>query len=230
MKNVKIRPGFFLRFLLFALIGAAAFYFHRTGLLQKSLDWVSSFGALGPAIFVGVYAVACVFFIPSLIFTFSGGVLFGFWKGVFLSVLGTGLGSMAAFFIGRYLARGVISRKFAQNKTISKLSQAARTKGWKIILLARLSPVSPFLIGNYVFGATEIPPLHYLGASLVGTLPSAALYTYLGTFLGDLAALSAPGRVRSWQEWLFLALGLIATAVLSIFLGRFAQKALSESV
>lgn len=63
-----------------------------------------------------------------------------------------------------------------------------------MVMLARLTPVFPFLIGNYAFGITRIPTAHYLGASLVGTIPSTALYTYLGTLLGDLAILGALAR------------------------------------
>jgi len=218
----------FLRFVLLAAIGALAWYFHHTGFLQKTLDWITSSGALGPVIFVGVYALTCVFFIPSFIFTFSSGVLFGFWKGILLSLTGIGLGSLAAFFIGRYLARDFVARRFSGNKEFSMLTQAARKKGWKIVALARLSPIFPFLIGNYAFGITNIPASHYLGASLLGTLPSAALYTYLGTLLGDLTALGASGRTRTWQEWIFLVVGLINTVLLSYYLRRFAQKALSE--
>ncbi|MBI1977497.1 MAG: TVP38/TMEM64 family protein [Candidatus Omnitrophica bacterium] len=216
------------RLLLLVLIGVLAWYFHRSGLLQKTLDWIDSFGRVGPVMFVAVYALTCVFFVPSFVFTFSGGVLFGFWKGILLSLAGTGLGSLTAFFIGRYLARDLIAQRFAGNQVFSKLAEAAQKKGWKIVALARLTPIFPFAIGNYAFGITNIPAPHYLGASLLGTLPSTTLYTYLGTLLGSLRALGAPGRTRTWQEWAFLTLGLIATVSLSYYLGRFAQKSIKK--
>lgn len=223
---MKVPQRVFLRFALLAAIGVLAWYFHRTGLLQKTIDWVDSFGAKGSVMFVAVYALACVFFIPSFIFTFSGGMLFGFWQGIFFSMIGLGLGSTAAFLIGRYLARGFVVRRFGKNREFSKLARAARKKGWKIVALARLTPVFPFLVGNYAFGITHIPALHYLGASLLGTIPSTALYTYLGTLPGDLAELSSPGRAWTWQEWIFLVLGLVATVSLFYYLRHFAQKAL----
>lgn len=216
------------RFALLATIGVLAWLCHHTGMLQKTLNWIGSFGAIGPAAFEAVYVLTCVFFVPSLIFTFSGGVLFGFRKGIFLSLTGTGLGSLAAFLIGRYLARNLIVRRFSQSKEFRKLSQAAEKKGWKIVTLARLTPVFPFSIGNYAFGITNISALHYLGASVLGTIPSAALYTYLGTFVGDLALLGTSGRTRTWQEWAFLAFGLITTVLLSYYLSRFVRKTLAE--
>lgn len=209
-------------------IAGLGWYVNRTGLLERTLQGIESFGNAGPAIFVLVYTLTCIFFVPSVVFTFSGGVLFGFWKGAVLSLVGTGLGSVGAFLIGRYLARDVVERSFASNREFSRLARAAQTKGWKIVALARLSPIFPFSIGNYAFGITRISAVHYLGASLLGTIPSTLVYTYVGTLIGDVAALSVRGRERTWQEWLFLITGLIATVLLAYYLRRFAQKALAE--
>jgi len=217
-----------LRILLFAVILGFAFYLNRTGLLEKTLLWIDSFGHAGPVAFVFVYAVTCVFFVPSIVFTFSGGVLFGFWKGAMLSLAGQGLGSLGAFLIGRTLARDFVARKFEKNPAFTKLARAAEKQGWKIIALARLSPIFPFLAGNYAFGTTSIRATHYLGGSLLGTIPSTSLYTYLGTVFGSIAAVSMPGRARTWQEWLFLIAGLAATVFFCFYLRRFAQKALAN--
>jgi uncharacterized membrane protein YdjX (TVP38/TMEM64 family) len=216
------------RLVILAGIAGLAWYLNRTGLLEKTLQGIESLGSFAPAMFVIVHATTCIFFVPSIVFTFSGGVLFGFWRGALLSLLGTGLGSVGAFLIGRYLARAFVERTFASNREFSSLARAAKTKGWKIVALARLSPIFPFSIGNYAFGITRIPALHYLGASLLGTIPSTSVYTYVGTLVGDLGALSARGQDRTWQEWVFLIAGLAATILLAYYLRRFAQRALAE--
>jgi uncharacterized membrane protein YdjX (TVP38/TMEM64 family) len=217
-----------LRLVILAGIAGLAWYLNRTGLLERTLQGIESLGSLAPAMFVIVYATTCIFFVPSVVFTFSGGVLFGFWKGAVLSLVGTGLGSVGAFLIGRYLAREFVERNFASNREFSSLARAAKTKGWQIVALARLSPIFPFSIGNYAFGITRIPALHYLGASLLGTIPSTSVYTYVGTLVGDLGALSVRGQDRTWQEWVFLIAGLAATLLLAYYLRRFAQRALAE--
>ncbi len=216
------------RLIILAGIGVLAWYLNRTGLLERTLQGIESLGNWGPAVFVLVYATPCIFFVPSVVFTFSGGVLFGFWRGALLSLVGTGLGSVGAFLIGRYLARGAVEKSFASNREFASLARAAESRGWKIVALARLSPIFPFSIGNYAFGITRIPALHYFGASLLGTIPSTSVYTYVGTLVGDIGALSMRGRDRTWQEWLFLIAGLIMTMVLAYYLRRFAQKALAE--
>ena len=94
--------------------------------------------------------------------------------------------------------------------------------GLKVLLLLRLSPVMPFVPLNYVLGLTSVRLWKFAVASLIGALPGTLLYTYLGTVVG--AALGGRGTERSWQEWLYLALGLAATAVGTLYLTRLAKK------
>jgi uncharacterized membrane protein YdjX (TVP38/TMEM64 family) len=141
--------------------------------------------------------------------------------------LGNGIGSLGAFLIGRYLARDFFERKVSGVREFQRLSLALRKRGWKVILLARISPVFPFLIGNYAFGTTKIPVGHYFLASVVGTIPSALVYSYLGFVSGDLALLTQDGRQRTPAEWSLLAAGLGATVLLAWYLRRIAEKDLS---
>lgn len=213
-----------LRLTLLAMILTAAYFLNRSGFLQKTLGWIEGRGAWGPAIFVLVYTLSCIFFVPSFIFTFSGGVLFGIGKGLLLSLAGTGAGSLAAFLIGRYLAREPVEKMIARNPEFQKLAAALRKKGWKVILLARFSPLFPFLIGNYAFGLTPIRASHYLIASVLGTIPSALVYTYLGFITGGFASFAREGRTRTGSEWLLLIFGLAATLGLAWYLRKFAEK------
>ncbi len=212
--------------LLLALL-ALTFFAQRYGLLQKTLQSLNALGPWAPLVFVAVYALACVFLIPSFFFAFGGGTLFGFW-GIPLSLLGTGLGSAAAFLIGRTFARGLVAKKFENHKQFKALDAAAAKKGWQIVALARLSPVFPFSIGNYAFGLTRISLPAYFFASMLGTIPSASVYTYLGKVSGSLA--NAGNRERTPLEWALLIAGLIATIVLTVMIQRMAQKSLAETV
>lgn len=224
---MKKAAGVFLKSLVFLCIIFMAVYLNRTGLLQNALDRIDRLGHWGPLAFIFIYTVTCIFFVPSFIFTFASGVLFGFWKGVLLSLIGTGLGSVGAFLTGRYLARNRVKRVFASNQEFHRLNAAIRKKGWKIVLLARLSPVFPFLIGNYAFGLTPLRPWHYMFASMTGSIPSASVYTYAGTVTGSLAV-TLNGRERSPAEWALLFGGLLVTLALALYLKRVAQKALED--
>ena len=59
-------------------------------------------------------------------------------------------------------------------------------------------------------------------------IPGTLLYVYLGAAASDISQLFsvAPGKVFG-QEWLFIV-GLVATAVLVIFIARLATKSLNQ--
>lgn len=209
--------------LLFAL-AALVTLAHHYGLLQTTLDLLEALGPWAAPAFVGVYALTCVLFFPSVIFTLAGGTLFGFW-GIPLSLAGTGLGSTAAFLIGRTLARKAVEKKFKNHKSFKTLELLTQKRGWQIVALARLSPVFPFAVGNYAFGLTALTPAAYFLASVLGTIPSASVYTYLGTLGGT----AAGNRERTPIEWVLLIAGLAATIVLTLFIQRWAKKALADA-
>ena len=91
-----------------------------------------------------------------------------------------------------------------------------------MVLLARLSPVFPFVLLNYFLGLTPVRPPAYVLANLVGMLPGAFLFVYLGT----LGASAATASLSGWKLALQLG-GLAATAGIIWLISRAAQKSLT---
>ncbi len=214
------------KIIIFSAIIFGAYGFNRLGLLPTLIHWIEGLGPAAPVVYLLIYTLAAVFFVPSFLLTFAGGFLFDFWTASILSILGSGLGAVSAFLIGRYVARAVVEKQASRIRELGRIRALAQKKGWKIVLLARLSPVFPFLIGNYAFGTTNMSAGHYFLASMVGTIPSALVYTYSGRLAGSLAEMSS--RVRSPQEWGLLGVGLAATVAVSLYLRRLAQAELRE--
>src|SRR5262245_52702204 len=52
-------------------------YFHVQELLKAALNWIDDLGPWGPVIFVGLYIVAEVLFIPASVLTLGAGAAFG---------------------------------------------------------------------------------------------------------------------------------------------------------
>ena len=215
------------KFALFIALLGLAYTANRYGLLQKALDGMNALGPWAAPAFVAVYALTAVLFVPSFVFTFGGGSLFGFW-GIPLALLGTGLGSATAFLIGRTFARGLVAKKFEHHKTFKALDQAIAKKGWQIVALARLSPIFPFSIGNYAFGLTALSMPAYALSSMLGTIPSASAYTYLGMVSGTFA--SNRNHERSPLEWGLLIGGLLATILLTRLIQKTAKASLNETL
>src|ERR1051326_9276800 len=90
-------------------------YLHVQNLLKSALDWIGKLGPWGPAIFVGIYIVATVFFIPGSVLTLGAGAVFGVALGSVCVSISATLGATAAFLVGRYLARDAIARKIEKN-------------------------------------------------------------------------------------------------------------------
>ncbi len=207
---------------------AAIWGINRSGIFQRTLDWINTLGVWAAPVFVVLYALSCVCLVPGFIFAVASGILFGVVKGGALSLLGGGLGAAAAFLIGRYAARAPVQKFFAHNREFNAIESAVSVRGWKIIVLARLSPIFPFWIGNYAFGLTQLSVWEYFFASVAGSIPAAFAAAYAGTLLGDLAFLESPGRGRTSADWALLAGGLVATIVLSLYLRRVAETALQN--
>src|SRR5216117_2565154 len=97
------------RFLVLVLLAVLAIFlamrFDLRQLLRSALDWISGLGIWGPVIFVLVYVVASVLFVPASLLTLGAGAIFGVVRGTLFVIAGATLGATAAFLVARYFAR-----------------------------------------------------------------------------------------------------------------------------
>ena len=61
-------------------------------------------------------------------------------------------------------------------------------------------------------------------------LPGTVMYVYIGSLAGDLVTLGSGERSRTPAEWALYGVGLMATVVLTLYITRIAQRALSRKV
>lgn len=187
--------------LLVAAVTTALLY--REHLDVAALEaWVSGAGAAAPLIFIGLYVLATVLFLPGAVLTLAGGALFGPLWGTLYNLLGATLGAGLAFLIARHLAGGWVQAR--AKGLIARLIQGVEAEGWRFVAFTRLVPLFPFNLLNYALGLTRIRFLPYMLATLVFMLPGAVAYTYLG-FAGR-EAIAGEGLIRN---------GLIALALLA---------------
>src|SRR4029077_5117118 len=201
-------------------------YLHVQDLLKAALDWIGKLGPWGPVIFVGLYVVATVLFVPGSVLTLGAGAVVGVVLGsVYVSISAT-LGATAAFLVGRYLARNAIARKIEKSEKFATIDRAVADEGWKIVFLTRLSPVFPFTLLNYAFGLTRVKLSHYVLASWLGMIPGTVMYVYLGSLVN----VGAGHRQRTTGEWVLYGVGLLATVAVTVFVTRLARKALAKKI
>lgn len=140
--------------------------------------WLASFGIKAPLIYVLLFAIGTVAFLPGSRFALVGGALFGPFWGSLLNLLGATLGASLAFLTARYLAGDWVSRKAGGG--LKKLVTGVEAEDWRFVAFVRLVPLLPFNLTNYALSLTRIGFLPYLITSLVCMAPGAIAYTWLG--------------------------------------------------
>ncbi len=166
-------------------------------------DWVAQAGMLGPVVFMGVYALGTVLFLPGSVMTLAGGALFGPVWGTLYNLTGATLGAALAFLVARTLAGDWVAARMGGR--LRRLVEGVEKEGWRFVAFVRLVPLFPFNLLNYALGLTRIPFLSYVLATWVFMSPGAVAYTALG-YAGREAAAGGAGAVRK----ILIALGLLA--------------------
>jgi uncharacterized membrane protein YdjX (TVP38/TMEM64 family) len=176
--------------------------------------WVQDAGAWAPLLFMLIYAVAAVLFLPGSVLTLAGGALFGPLLGTVYNLTGATLGATLAFLAARYLASDWVAAR--SGGRLKQLINGVEAEGWRFVAFVRLVPLFPFNLLNYALGLTRIRFSHYLLATCVCMLPGAIAYTYLG-YAGREAVGGGEGLIRK----ALLALALLAVvAFLPRLIGR----------
>jgi len=190
---------------------------------------VEGLGFWGPLVLGVVYVLASLAFVPGSALTLAAAAVFGlFWGTVTVSLAST-ISAALAFLIARYLARDKVARQADRYPKFKAIDGAIGEGGWKIIALLRLSPAVPFSLGNYLYGLTAIRFWPYVLASWAFMLPGTFMYVYLG-HIGAEGVRTAAGaeREKTPAEWAVLAVGLVATIAVTVYVTHLSRKALRE--
>ncbi len=183
--------------------------------------WFDGLGWWAPSAFVVLWVVSAVFFLPGLILTIAGGLIFGAVWGTVWTTIGANLGAIAAFLIGRYLARGTVEGMMEKRGGLKKIDDGVRRHGWRMLMITRLVPVFPFNLQNYAYGLTDIPLKTYVLVTLPCMLPATVAFNF------------AAGSVRtgdlSRTLW-YLGVAAIFFVVLSLIPGWVRKSAPSADL
>lgn len=176
--------------------------------------WIGQFGAMGPIVYVLLYAMNTVTLLPPIgILSLTAGLAFGPLVGCVAIMAGAMLGTSATFFISRRLGRSFVDR-WLKGK-FKSLDDRLGHRGFQTVFFFRMVPIVPYEPLNYLSGLSKIPFRDYVGATFLGLLPGAAA----AAFLGD--ALLTPFSTR-----FFIVVGAYAgyTVVVLVISSRFRRK------
>ena len=126
-------------------------------LLQILLKWMESHIVKGSFVFVSLYIICDLLMAPCLIFTLGAGfvycnvlhsTVYGLFVAVFMCSISELIASTIAFLIARYLLRKTIKKIAAKYPKFVLIDAAVKKHGFKVTLLFRMSPVTPYNLLN----------------------------------------------------------------------------------
>jgi uncharacterized membrane protein YdjX (TVP38/TMEM64 family) len=206
-KGGMVKPIIFLFFLAAAIATVKTMWLSRY-LEQETLRaWIGSYGTLAPIVYMLIYTVAPVFFLPGLPITIVGGILFGPVWGVVYTIASATAGACVAFLVSRYLAREWVERQLKSPRW-RRLDEGVDRHGWKVVAFTRLIPIFPFNLLNYAFGLTKIGFRSYAVTTFFCMLPACIAFIVFSSSLIDLIR----GRIS-----LTFVIGLVLVILVSVF-------------
>ena len=166
---------------------------------------------------VVLYTVAIAFIFPApVILTVAAGFLFGWWIGGLIAILGATIGGTLLFLAARS-AFGKVLRNRA-GTGVQRFADGFRRDAFTYLLALRLTPLLPVAALNIGPALFDIPLKTFVIATLLGIIPGAMTYAFLGSGLER--ALKIAGKVdglslsdlMTWQ----LTVALVGLTALSL--------------
>lgn len=137
--------------------------------------------------YVAVYATAVALSVPgALVFTLSGGLIFGWFVGGIAAVAGASIGAILLFLIARS-AFGEALRERA-GPSLARLVEGFRRDALSYLLFLRLVPAFPFFIVNIAAALLGVPLKTYVIGTVVGVIPATFAFASIGAGLDSVVA------------------------------------------
>lgn len=169
--------------------------------LQSIVEGIKNLGPSGVLYFGFFYVLCEILAVPATPLALSAGYLFGLTQGVLVVLTSATIAAIIGFVVGRTLLRQWVESLLSENPQMQKLDRAVGKAGFKILVLLRLSPIFPFSLSNYVYGASSINFPAYFWGTFLGFTPGTVGYVYSGMVGQEL--LSGQGS----QPWYVYAAG-----------------------
>lgn len=134
---------------------------------------------MGAGLYILLFVVAALCFIPGSLLVIAGGLIFGPLYGTLLSMIAATLASSASFLLARALGRDMLGRTFGQHATFQAIEQGINRNGLDFLLFTRLIPLFPWNIQNFAYGLTAIAFWPFTLISALTTLPGLLIYTLM---------------------------------------------------
>ena len=175
---------------------------------EKVRDAVNGTGAWAPVLFVLIAAGLSSAFFPYQLLAAASGLLFGTAGGTPITIAALMLAAVTQFSLARHGGRAAVDE--LSGPRIRTWQDRIERGGFLAVLYARIVPLSPFVVINYVSGLTRLGLGTFALATLIPVIPRGFAYTALGGHLDNLnspeaiaafAVLAAMGVAGAFLAW-----------------------------
>lgn len=164
--------------------------------------------------FVMLFVCAEVAMVPGALLTMAAGYIYGPWWGVAVASPASLVAATVSFMLARTVLRARIRARFTGSRHFDAVRSAIADHSLKVVVLLRLSPLTPFNVANYAFGLSDVSLSHYVVASFVGLLPVSIFYAAVGSFAPSIVS---AGAALSLTTRLVMLLVGVATGAAAVY-------------
>jgi uncharacterized membrane protein YdjX (TVP38/TMEM64 family) len=140
-------------------------------------------GIWGIFLFIGVMAIQGLLVpIPSELVLLSAGIIWGFFWGGVIGIIGSMAAGLLCYYIA-YKGGRPLAEKFVGESALNMADHFIEKYGTGAILVARLLPFVAFDPISYISGVLKYPIKKYTLATFIGSIPRAFFFAFLGASL-----------------------------------------------
>lgn len=168
-----------------------------------------------PLLFILAHLVASLFFVPRTLLAIAAGLMFGPFLGIVMTTIGAMTGSMAGFFLARFMGGHVLAHPWFKPylSRMDSLNRRLDHGGWIAVAGLRILPVLPHTPVNYAFGLTQIGTTSYLIGSFIGLLPN--------TIWAVLAGAAGSDALSGKSSWMITGVAGLILIIASHYLSKY---------
>jgi uncharacterized membrane protein YdjX (TVP38/TMEM64 family) len=145
---------------------------------------IYALGFLGIFLFIGIMAIqGLIVPIPSEVVLLATGMIWGWFFGGIMGIIGSMAASLLCFYISRRGGRP-LAQKFVGESGLAMADKLIKKYGVKAIIISRFIPFISFDVISYASGLVDIDIKKYSIGTLIGSIFRAFFYSIWGALLG----------------------------------------------
>jgi len=204
--------------------------------VEALLQWMERHLVIGSMVFMSLYIVCELLMFPCLLLLFGAGfvfcnVLHSMIRGLFVSTMivftAELVASTTAFLMARYLMRSNIKKMAAKYPKFQVIDAAVKRHGFRVTLLFRMSPLTPYNLFNYFMGLTSVKFLDYTKAS-IGIFPNFFVLCFMGGSLHHIYQLSQIDLSSNVPLLVVTVISFVFVVFLVVYGTRFIRRDLAK--